>query len=174
MLFKLLLTCLLLNLAGSTPHHHELDTSTESSSETGHSSESAESSEHAPNPKHGAEPHSKCHKTNGPSSHSENHHKLGQDEVVKNKNEVPKEKKDVPKVAAGSEVNKVGNPSTVTPAGVINGSWMETRKGRRFQAYRGIRYAEPPVGMLRFEVSHFTLFSGLEYNELLIPLEGIV
>ncbi|XP_075986140.1 carboxylic ester hydrolase-like [Anticarsia gemmatalis] len=35
--------------------------------------------------------------------------------------------------------------------GTFRGSWMETRRGRQFQAYRGIRYAEPPVGELRFK-----------------------
>lgn len=27
-----------------------------------------------------------------------------------------------------------------------------TRRGRRFETYRGIRYAEPPVDNLRFQV----------------------
>ncbi|XP_049881019.1 esterase E4-like [Pectinophora gossypiella] len=42
-------------------------------------------------------------------------------------------------------------PVTVTPAGTIRGSWMSTRRGRRFQAYRGVRYAHPPTGELRFQ-----------------------
>ncbi|KAI8423395.1 hypothetical protein MSG28_012545 [Choristoneura fumiferana] len=42
-------------------------------------------------------------------------------------------------------------PVTVTPSGVVRGSWMESRRGRRFQAYRGIRYAQPPIGELRFQ-----------------------
>ncbi|XP_013194783.2 juvenile hormone esterase [Amyelois transitella] len=43
------------------------------------------------------------------------------------------------------------DPITMTPSGTIRGSWMRTRRGRQFQAYRGIRYAEPPVGELRFQ-----------------------
>ncbi|KAM3957233.1 carboxylic ester hydrolase-like [Aphomia sociella] len=42
-------------------------------------------------------------------------------------------------------------PLAVTPSGSFRGSWMETRRGRRFEAYRGIRYAEAPVGNLRFQ-----------------------
>ncbi|VVD04718.1 unnamed protein product [Leptidea sinapis] len=41
-------------------------------------------------------------------------------------------------------------PSVKTPAGWITGSWMTSRRGRAIQAYRGIRYAEPPTGDLRF------------------------
>ncbi|KAJ0171720.1 hypothetical protein K1T71_012483 [Dendrolimus kikuchii] len=43
------------------------------------------------------------------------------------------------------------DPVTVTPSGSIRGSWMTTRRGRQYQAYRGIRYAEAPVGELRFQ-----------------------
>nr|WNK22296.1 carboxylesterase 21 [Athetis lepigone] len=43
------------------------------------------------------------------------------------------------------------SPVTRSVSGQFRGSWMETRRGRRFQAYRGIRYAEPPVGELRFQ-----------------------
>ncbi|KAJ0171717.1 hypothetical protein K1T71_012480 [Dendrolimus kikuchii] len=42
-------------------------------------------------------------------------------------------------------------PITTTPMGVFRGSWMETRRGRRFESYRGIKYAEPPINELRFQ-----------------------
>ncbi|NP_001108339.1 integument esterase 1 precursor [Bombyx mori] len=42
-------------------------------------------------------------------------------------------------------------PVTRSQSGSFLGSWMETRRGKQFQAYRGIRYAEPPVGKLRFQ-----------------------
>nr|AJN91195.1 carboxylesterase [Cnaphalocrocis medinalis] len=42
-------------------------------------------------------------------------------------------------------------PVTVSPSGQFRGSWMTSRRGRQFQAYRGIRYAQPPVGELRFQ-----------------------
>ncbi|XP_041971993.1 venom carboxylesterase-6-like [Aricia agestis] len=45
----------------------------------------------------------------------------------------------------------VDQPTTVTPSGEVRGSYDLTRRGRRFESYRGIRYAEPPVGELRFQ-----------------------
>uniref|UniRef100_A0A0K8TVB4 Carboxylic ester hydrolase n=1 Tax=Epiphyas postvittana TaxID=65032 RepID=A0A0K8TVB4_EPIPO len=56
-------------------------------------------------------------------------------------------KPEAPKPCAPAEAA----PVTVTPAGTIRGSWMQSRRGRRFQAYRGIHYAQPPVGDLRFQ-----------------------
>ncbi|XP_050676027.1 esterase FE4-like isoform X2 [Leptidea sinapis] len=52
------------------------------------------------------------------------------------------------RVTGGGE--DVQAPSVKTPAGWITGSWMTSRRGRAIQAYRGIRYAEPPTGDLRF------------------------
>ncbi|XP_053601613.1 juvenile hormone esterase [Plodia interpunctella] len=58
----------------------------------------------------------------------------------------------VASVLAGSTASSPKDgPVTVTPSGSIRGSWLETRRGRAVQAYRGIRYAEPPVGELRFQ-----------------------
>lgn len=39
-----------------------------------------------------------------------------------------------------------------TSLGRIKGSFMTTRLGRRIYSFRGIRYAEPPVGQRRFKV----------------------
>ncbi|CAH0714108.1 unnamed protein product, partial [Brenthis ino] len=46
---------------------------------------------------------------------------------------------------------QVEQPVTVTPSGEIRGGYNVTRKGRTFESYRGIRYAEPPVEDLRFQ-----------------------
>ncbi|CAB3225669.1 unnamed protein product [Arctia plantaginis] len=43
------------------------------------------------------------------------------------------------------------NPVTCSVSGTFKGSWQHTRRGRRFQSYRGIRYAKAPVGELRFQ-----------------------
>lgn len=37
--------------------------------------------------------------------------------------------------------------------GTLQGSIMVTRKGREIEAFRGIPYAQPPIGELRFEVN---------------------
>lgn len=36
--------------------------------------------------------------------------------------------------------------------GTLEGSIMMSRKGREFEAFRGIPYAQKPIGELRFEV----------------------
>ncbi|KAJ2944879.1 hypothetical protein O0L34_g1768 [Tuta absoluta] len=52
---------------------------------------------------------------------------------------------------SGKPVTNKAGPVTITPTGRFLGSWMETRQGRRIKSYRGIRYAEPPTGPLRFQ-----------------------
>ncbi|XP_058796122.1 uncharacterized protein LOC131666989 [Phymastichus coffea] len=37
------------------------------------------------------------------------------------------------------------------PSGKLKGSLLETRLGRKIFAYRGVRYAEPPIGQQRFQ-----------------------
>ncbi|CAK1547561.1 unnamed protein product [Leptosia nina] len=44
-----------------------------------------------------------------------------------------------------------GSPLVQTPSGRIVGSLMTSRRGRTIHAFRGIRYAKPPVGELRFQ-----------------------
>ncbi|CAG4972428.1 unnamed protein product [Colias eurytheme] len=43
------------------------------------------------------------------------------------------------------------NPTVRSPSGEFLGIYNVTRLGRSYEAYRGIRYAEPPVGELRFQ-----------------------
>ena len=44
------------------------------------------------------------------------------------------------------------NPIVKIKNGTIEGTFMKSRNGREFAAYRGIPYALPPLGELRFEV----------------------
>ncbi|XP_045507222.1 esterase E4-like isoform X2 [Colias croceus] len=46
---------------------------------------------------------------------------------------------------------KDDNIITQTPSGRFVGSLMTSRRGRPIHAYRGIRYAQPPVGEMRFQ-----------------------
>ncbi|CAH1958118.1 unnamed protein product [Acanthoscelides obtectus] len=43
------------------------------------------------------------------------------------------------------------HPQLTTPSGSIKGSLLTSRLGKTIYAFRGIRYAEPPVGELRFK-----------------------
>lgn len=44
-------------------------------------------------------------------------------------------------------------PVVITGLGRIRGSVLRSRLGELFYAFRGIRYAKPPTGDLRFRVS---------------------
>jgi hypothetical protein len=45
-----------------------------------------------------------------------------------------------------------GDVVVVTPSGAVRGTTMTSRSGRTIYAFRGLRYAKPPVGDLRFKV----------------------
>lgn len=47
------------------------------------------------------------------------------------------------------------NLRVTTPAGTFEGSILKSRLGKIIYSFRGIRYAEPPTGELRFKVSYF-------------------
>lgn len=52
-----------------------------------------------------------------------------------------------------SESDNIEDETIVlTSLGAINGSIFATRLDKKFIGFRGIRYAEPPVGDLRFRV----------------------
>ena len=44
------------------------------------------------------------------------------------------------------------DPIADTPMGRFRGSRMTSTAGREFLAFRGIQYAKPPIGTLRFKV----------------------
>ena len=48
--------------------------------------------------------------------------------------------------------------------GTLEGTIMETRKGLNFFAFRGIPYASPPVGELRFEVNQRPFIGLIHYS----------
>lgn len=51
--------------------------------------------------------------------------------------------------------NTTENPIVTTPLGQIKGAVLTSRLGKSFYAFRGIRYAKPPVDELRFQVRYF-------------------
>ncbi|XP_043269297.1 esterase E4-like [Venturia canescens] len=56
-------------------------------------------------------------------------------------------------VQDGAGNNIPFNPEVSTPLGRIKGSFMTSRLNKKIYAFRGIRYAEPPTGDLRFKVA---------------------
>lgn len=49
-------------------------------------------------------------------------------------------------------VEPVGPVATIPTLGQVRGSEMTSEAGRSFYAFRGIPYAKPPIGDLRFRV----------------------
>lgn len=47
------------------------------------------------------------------------------------------------------------DPSVEIPDGQIIGTYGETVNGTKYVAFKGIPYAQPPIGNLRFAVSFF-------------------
>lgn len=47
----------------------------------------------------------------------------------------------------------IANPKISTPLGAIEGAILTTRLNKTIYAFRGIRYAQPPIGHLRFKVN---------------------
>lgn len=56
-------------------------------------------------------------------------------------------------VTAITPSNVIERPVVITGLGKIEGSVLRSRLGALFYAFRGIRYAAPPIGDLRFKVS---------------------
>lgn len=52
-----------------------------------------------------------------------------------------------------SSPSQKNNPKVKTPAGDFEGTLLTSRLEKSIYSFRGIRYAEPPVGNLRFKVS---------------------
>lgn len=52
------------------------------------------------------------------------------------------------------------NPKVTLPhGGVLVGSYMKSANGSPFKVFRGVPYAQPPVGELRFKASYTKLFA---------------
>lgn len=55
---------------------------------------------------------------------------------------------------ANNEPNILKEPSVTLTLGQVKGSTLTSRLGKPIYSFRGIRYAKPPVGELRFKVSY--------------------
>lgn len=56
------------------------------------------------------------------------------------------------RVAVSQTTSDHENPIVKLRLGAVTGTTMTTRLGKQFDAFRGIPYAQPPVGPLRFKV----------------------
>jgi Carboxylesterase type B len=52
-------------------------------------------------------------------------------------------------LGSGSE-----DPVVITSLGALRGSILTSRLGRQIYSFRGVRFAQPPVGNLRFKVKN--------------------
>lgn len=55
-----------------------------------------------------------------------------------------------------------------TKLGAVKGTWMQSRDGKRFNAFMAVPYAKPPIGELRFRVKQIKFFKKLviEYKNI--------
>lgn len=65
----------------------------------------------------------------------------------------------------------MGEVLVSTDLGDIKGTTMLSRDGKKFNAYLGVPYAEPPIGELRLEVGNNTLVSNI-FKDL--PHKGVI
>lgn len=61
-----------------------------------------------------------------------------------------------------------GAPTVRTRNGTLEGLVMQTRRGRDFIGFRGIPYATPPLGELRFQVDFPVYYETHNYN--IVPM----
>jgi hypothetical protein len=62
----------------------------------------------------------------------------------------------------GARLEDTVDPVVTTLQGKMQGTKMTSRNGRTFYAFLGIPYATPPVGPLRFKVSHSVILTRLK------------
>lgn len=60
-----------------------------------------------------------------------------------------------------------------TKLGRIKGTHMYSRDGRKFHAFLGVPFAEPPIGELRFQVSYQFLCNHFQYDSYISVLPQV-
>ena len=55
-------------------------------------------------------------------------------------------------VIATADDDEAAALEVLAPLGKIKGSTLTTKLGKQILAFRGVRYAEPPIGLQRFQV----------------------